>query len=180
MQASPSPRRQLRRNQIPADTQEMGIPLGGLPNNRCPRMLPPTKTHEEHEEEEGRRRFTNALPTNRNEIPKHGCPRTSCCKGRNGCPQRRYRSSASMDAGIPGIGSAALRARAKITSHFAAGTRNNKRGNWIHSIFDLFVPAALRGAARGGHLRRCCSSTMNHIACVSAPCICPPGARAKM
>ena len=48
--------------------------------------------------------------------------------------------------------------------------------------------AARRGAAAGGHLLRCRSSTMyTDIACVAAPCICPPqerrrrdGARAKV
>src|SRR6266700_6533578 len=41
--------------------------------------------------------------------------------------------------------------------------------------------AARRGAAAGGHLRRCRSSTMHTgIACVAAPRICLPGARAKM
>ena len=41
--------------------------------------------------------------------------------------------------------------------------------------------AARRGAAAGGHLLRCRSSTMHSgIACVAAPRICPPGARAKM
>src|SRR5213075_1301066 len=41
--------------------------------------------------------------------------------------------------------------------------------------------AARRGAAAGGHLLCCRSSTMHTgIACVAAPCICPPGARAKM
>jgi len=41
--------------------------------------------------------------------------------------------------------------------------------------------AARRGAAAGGHLRRCRSSTMlSGIACVAAPCICPPGARAEV
>jgi len=41
--------------------------------------------------------------------------------------------------------------------------------------------AARRGAAAGGHLLRCRSSTMHSgIACVAAPCICPPGALAKM
>jgi len=38
-----------------------------------------------------------------------------------------------------------------------------------------------RGAAAGGHLRRCRCSTMHSgIACVAAPCIWPPGARAEM
>jgi hypothetical protein len=32
----------------------------------------------------------------------------------------------------------------------------------------------------GGHLLRCRSSTMNNIASVAPPCICPPGARARM
>ena len=42
--------------------------------------------------------------------------------------------------------------------------------------------AARRGAAAGGHLLRCRSSTMffSGIACVAAPRICPPGVRAKM
>ena len=41
--------------------------------------------------------------------------------------------------------------------------------------------AARRGAAAGGHLLRCRSSTMHTgIACVAAPRICPPGARAKV
>ena len=41
--------------------------------------------------------------------------------------------------------------------------------------------AARRGAAAGGHLPRCRSLTMHTgIACVAAPRICPPGARAKM
>ena len=41
--------------------------------------------------------------------------------------------------------------------------------------------AARRGAAAGGHLLRCRSSTMyTDIACVAAPRICPPGARAKV
>src|SRR5437867_5307697 len=41
--------------------------------------------------------------------------------------------------------------------------------------------AARRGAAAGGHLLCCRSSTMHSgIACVAAPRICPPGARAKM
>jgi len=41
--------------------------------------------------------------------------------------------------------------------------------------------AARRGAAAGGHLLRCRSSTMHtDIACVAAPRICPPGARAKV
>src|SRR5213078_2736766 len=41
--------------------------------------------------------------------------------------------------------------------------------------------AARRGAAAGGHLLCCRSSTMHTgIACVAAPRICPPGARAKM
>ena len=43
-----------------------------------------------------------------------------------------------------------------------------------------FAAAALRGAAAGGHLLQCRSSTMNDIACVAAPCICPPGARAEV
>src|SRR5437667_5074276 len=41
--------------------------------------------------------------------------------------------------------------------------------------------AARRGAAAGGHLLCCRSSTMHTgIASVAAPRICPPGARAKM
>ena len=41
--------------------------------------------------------------------------------------------------------------------------------------------AARRGAAAGGHLLRCRSSAMRTgIACVAAPRICPPGARAKV
>src|SRR5437870_5761706 len=40
--------------------------------------------------------------------------------------------------------------------------------------------AARRGAAAGGHLLCCRSSTMSDIAFVAAPRICPPGARAKM
>ena len=41
--------------------------------------------------------------------------------------------------------------------------------------------AARRGAAAGGHLLRCRSSTMHTgIACVASPRICPPGARAKV
>ena len=41
--------------------------------------------------------------------------------------------------------------------------------------------AAWRGAAADGHLLRCRSSTMlMGIACVAAPCICPPGARTKV
>src|SRR5207247_9871075 len=40
--------------------------------------------------------------------------------------------------------------------------------------------AAQRGAAAGGHLLCCRSSTMSDIACVAAPRICPPGARAKV
>src|SRR5438034_8547065 len=40
--------------------------------------------------------------------------------------------------------------------------------------------AARRGAAAGGHLLRCRSSTMSDIAFLAAPRICPPGARAQM
>src|SRR5438128_8002753 len=40
--------------------------------------------------------------------------------------------------------------------------------------------AARRGAAAGGHLRCCRSSTMSDIAFVAAPRVCAPGARAKM
>src|SRR5437762_6932297 len=40
--------------------------------------------------------------------------------------------------------------------------------------------AAQRGAAAGGHLLCCRSSTMSDIAFVAAPRICPPGARAKV
>src|SRR6266516_1887907 len=42
--------------------------------------------------------------------------------------------------------------------------------------------AARRGAAPKGAYRRCCRSSTMHtgIACVAAPRICPPGARAKM
>ena len=41
--------------------------------------------------------------------------------------------------------------------------------------------AARMGATAGGHLLRCRSSTMHTgIACVAAPRICPPGARAKV
>ena len=51
----------------------------------------------------------------------------------------------------------------------------------IDRMLHIQEPAALRGAAAGGHLRRCRSSEMNHhIACVAAPGICPPGARARM
>src|ERR671930_1010071 len=40
--------------------------------------------------------------------------------------------------------------------------------------------AALRGAAAGGHLLCCRSSTMSDIDFVAAPRICPPGLRAQM
>jgi hypothetical protein len=41
--------------------------------------------------------------------------------------------------------------------------------------------AARKGAAAGGHLLRCRSSTIHtDITCVAAPRICPPGARAKV
>ena len=41
--------------------------------------------------------------------------------------------------------------------------------------------AARRGAAAGEHLLRCRSMAMHTgIACVAAPRICPPGARAKV
>ena len=42
-------------------------------------------------------------------------------------------------------------------------------------------PQPTRGEAAGRHLLRCRSSTMHWgIDCVAAPCICLPGARAKM
>jgi len=50
----------------------------------------------------------------------------------------------------------------------------------IDGMLHIQEPAALRARRRAGHLRRCRSSEMKHIACVAAPCICPPGARAKM
>src|SRR5919109_5185192 len=40
--------------------------------------------------------------------------------------------------------------------------------------------AARRGAAAGGHMLCCRSSTMSDIDFVAAPRICPPGARAKV
>src|SRR2546426_1137767 len=45
-------------------------------------------------------------------------------------------------------------------------------------------PAGLRAAARRGAAADICGVAAprrcHHIACVAAPCICPPGARAKM
>ena len=50
----------------------------------------------------------------------------------------------------------------------------------MNNVHTLLLTATQRGAAAGGHLRRCRFSTMgNDIACVAAPCICPAGARAK-
>jgi hypothetical protein len=49
----------------------------------------------------------------------------------------------------------------------------------MNNVYTLLQ--ARRGAAAGGHLLRCRSSTMHtDIACVAAPRICPPGARAKV
>src|SRR5437773_12459534 len=84
-----------------------------------------------------------------------------------------------------------LRARAEITSHFAAGPQARWRGASDELYPGRYVrseqqsqracgPQARRGAAAGGHLLCCRSSTMSDIACVAAPRICPPGARAKM
>src|SRR3989475_13090229 len=52
---------------------------------------------------------------------------------------------------------------------------------YVRSEQHRLRAAARRGAAAGGHLLCCRSSTMHTgIACVAAPRICPPGARAKM
>src|SRR5438876_3102796 len=84
-----------------------------------------------------------------------------------------------------------LRARAEITSHFAAGPQARWRGASDELYPGRYVrseqqsqracgpqPAGARrraGICGVAAPRRC-----HHIACVAAPCICPPGARAKM
>jgi len=50
-------------------------------------------------------------------------------------------------------------------------------GLWLAILWGW----ASRLTPADGHLRRCRSSTMHSgIACVAAPCICPPGARAEV
>ena len=53
--------------------------------------------------------------------------------------------------------------------------------NNVYTLPQAPRAAARSGAAAGGHLLRCRSSTMHtDIACVASPGICPPGARAKV
>src|SRR5213083_1846900 len=86
---------------------------------------------------------------------------------------------------------ASLRARAEITSHFAAGPQARWRGASDELYPGRYVRSEQqsqracgpqpRGARRRRAYRLCCrSSTMSDIAFVAAPRICPPGARAKM
>jgi len=51
----------------------------------------------------------------------------------------------------------------------------------MNNVYTLLQAPRPAGEAAGGHLLRCRSSTMHtDIACVAAPRICPPGARAKV
>jgi hypothetical protein len=78
----------------------------------------------------------------------------------------------------------ALRARARITWHFVAA-----RGVTITlwpSCFDLISWSTSWGPQPCGARRRtgicgvAAPRRCHHITCVATPCICPPGARAKM
>src|SRR5438034_7008641 len=84
-----------------------------------------------------------------------------------------------------------LRARAEITSHFAAGPQARWRGASDELYPGRYVrseqqsqqacgPQPAGARRRAGICFVCRSSTMSDIAFVVAPRICPPGARAKM
>ena len=81
---------------------------------------------------------------------------------------------------LPGTSRRQVKGSRKNNFTFCCRLRSQSAMEKIDSMLHIQEPAALRGAAAGGHLRRCRPPEMKHIACVAAPGICPPGARAKM
>ena len=71
-----------------------------------------------------------------------------------------------------------LRARAKITWHFAAAPRRNSI--IILEVCHAREPQPFGARRRAGSRGVAAPRRCHHIACVAAPCICPSGARAKM
>src|SRR5213592_625105 len=81
----------------------------------------------------------------------------------------------------PSKGGSKLSVRARIIWHFAAGSHAQLNHNWQTAIVCWALEPQPCGARRrAGICGVAAPRRYHHIACVAAPCICLPGARAKM